>query len=41
MCGRLNVIDNEFVQGLCVALGIDLTMTPLAPNRFIRAASDA
>ena len=40
MCGRLNVIDDEFVQGLCVTLGIDLTMTPLVPNRFIRAASD-
>jgi putative SOS response-associated peptidase YedK len=40
MCGRLNVTDDAFVQGLCVTLGIDLTMTPLAPNRFVRAASD-
>ncbi|QHJ10574.1 hypothetical protein FX988_00788 [Paraglaciecola mesophila] len=39
MCGRLNVTDDEFVQGLCISLGIDLRIQPIIPNRFVRAAS--
>ncbi|GAC07026.1 hypothetical protein GCHA_1468 [Paraglaciecola chathamensis S18K6] len=39
MCGRLNVTDDEFVQGLCISLGLDLHIDPIIPNRFVRAAS--
>lgn len=39
MCGRLNISDDAFVQGLCISLGIDLTMTPLLGKRFVAAAS--
>lgn len=39
MCGRLNVTDDVYLQVLVKSLGINLTITPLNPNRFVRAAS--
>ncbi|WP_440875945.1 SOS response-associated peptidase family protein [Thalassotalea sp. PLHSN55] len=39
MCGRLNVTDDKFVVNLVNELGVDLNITPIKPNRFVRAAS--
>jgi putative SOS response-associated peptidase YedK len=39
MCGRLNVANDEYVQALCTKLGVDIANTPIAGNRFVRAAS--
>ena len=38
MCGRLNVTDDEFVQQICISLGVDLSLSPLMANRFVKAA---
>lgn len=39
MCGRLNITDDLFVQGLLKSLQVDLTTQHIKANRFVRAAS--
>ncbi|MEW6981874.1 SOS response-associated peptidase family protein [Colwelliaceae bacterium 6471] len=39
MCGRLNVSDDIYVKALVQSLGINVAVTPIYPNRFVRAAS--
>jgi putative SOS response-associated peptidase YedK len=39
MCGRLNIANNEFSQALCNKLNVDLGLTSIVDNRFVRAAS--
>jgi putative SOS response-associated peptidase YedK len=40
MCGRLNVANDQFVQSLCKSIGVDLQLSPIVNNRFVRAASN-
>jgi putative SOS response-associated peptidase YedK len=39
LCGRLNVVDDPFVQALCRSVGIDLGDFEYPSQRFVRAAS--